>query len=237
MALFTMADPHLSFSHPKPMNIFGSRWQDHPQKIADRWRAAVKPEDTVLVGGDISWAISLEEALPDLTFIDALPGKKIFLRGNHDYWWNTLQKNRIFLESHGLHTIDFLQNNAFAAEGFVLCGTRGWYNDPDTAPAETDYRKIVAREAGRLTLSLQAADKLSGEKLAFFHFPPFYGSFVCRELIDLLHLHGITRCFYGHIHGQYRIPPRTEFEGITFTIVASDYLNFTPHLISPCFFH
>lgn len=233
MALFTMADTHLSFAHPKPMDIFGGRWQDHPNKIADRWRAVVTDRDTVLVGGDISWGISLEEALPDLRFIDEQPGKKIFLRGNHDYWWSTLQKNRAFLEANGLTTIDFLQNNAFSCDGFVICGTRGWYNDPDTAPAETDYKKIVAREAGRLKLSLQAAANMEGEKLVFFHFPPYFGSYVCRELIDILHEYGITRCYYGHIHGQYRVPPYSDFEGIRFTLVASDYLGFTPYLIAP----
>lgn len=233
MALFTMADTHLSFAHPKPMHIFGGRWQDHPDKIADRWRALVKDGDTVLVGGDISWGISLEEALPDLQFIDELPGRKILLRGNHDYWWSTLQKNRDFLVRYGLTSIEFMQNNAFEADGFVLCGTRGWYNDPDTAPAETDYQKIVAREAGRLRLSLDAAKNMADEKLVFFHFPPYFGSYICRELINILHEYGIKRVYYGHIHGQYRLPPHTEFEGITFTLVASDYLNFTPYLINP----
>lgn len=233
MALFTMADTHLSFAHPKPMDIFGERWQDHANKIAARWKALVTDSDTVLVGGDISWGISLEEALPDLQFIDKLPGKKIFLRGNHDYWWSTLQKNNDFLHSHEITTIEFMQNNAFAVDGFVLCGTRGWYNDPDTAPAETDYKKIVTREAGRLKLSLEAAKNMDGEKLAFFHFPPCFSSYICREIINVLHEYGIERAYYGHIHGQYRLPPTTLFEGITFTLVASDYLSFTPYIINP----
>ena len=235
MALFTIADPHLSLAKPKPMDIFGNRWQDHANRLAKNWRAIVTDDDTVLVGGDISWGISLDEAGPDLALIDSPPGKKIFLRGNHDYWWNTLQKNKDFLTAGGHTTIDFLQNNAFICEEFVICGTRGWYNDPGTAPKETDYKKIVAREAIRLEFSLKAGAAMAEgrELIAFFHFPPYYGDYICRELIDLLHAYGVKRCYFGHIHGQYRIPPSTEFEGIRFTITSCDYLSFTPLMIRP----
>ncbi len=235
MALYTIADPHLSLAKPKPMDIFGNRWQDHTERLVAGWRAVVEPEDTVLVGGDISWGISLAEAAPDLALIDALPGKKIFLRGNHDYWWNTLQKNRDYLASAGHTTIDFLQNDAHICEEFVLCGTRGWYNDPGVAPKETDYKKIVTREAIRLEFSLKAGAAIAEgrEMLAFFHFPPYYGDYICRELIDLLHAYGIRRAYFGHIHGQYRIPPSVEFEGIRFCVTSSDYLSFVPLRIHP----
>lgn len=235
MALFTIADPHFSLAKPKPMDIFGSRWQNHTERFVKGWKAVVDEDDTVLVGGDISWGISLAEAGPDLALIDSLPGKKIFLRGNHDYWWNTLQKNKDFLEAGGHFSIDFLQNNAFVCEDFVICGTRGWYNDPGTAPKETDYKKIVTREAIRLEFSLKAGAAIAEgrEIIAFFHFPPYYGDYICRELIDLLHAHGVKRCYFGHIHGQYRVPPSTEFEGIRFTVTSSDYLSFVPLKILP----
>ncbi len=235
MALYTIADPHLSLATHKPMDIFGTRWQDHTDRLIKGWQAVVEEGDTVLVGGDISWGISLAEAAPDLTLIDSLPGKKIFLRGNHDYWWNTLQKNQQHLEANGQFSIDFLQNNAFVCEEFVICGTRGWYNDPGVAPKETDYKKIVNREAMRLEFSLKAGAAIANgrEMLAFFHFPPYFGDYICRELIDLLHAYNIRRAYFGHIHGQYKIPPSVEFEGIRFTVTSSDYLSFVPLRIFP----
>ncbi|MGM9647336.1 MAG: metallophosphoesterase [Eubacteriales bacterium] len=235
MALYTIADPHLSLSKHKPMDIFGSRWQDHTDRLTKGWTAVVDEDDTVLVGGDISWGISLDEAVPDLALIDSLPGKKIFLRGNHDYWWNTLQKNNEYLAANGLTTIDFLQNNAHICEDFVICGTRGWYNDPGVAPKEADYKKIVTREAIRLEFSLKAGSGIADgrEMLAFFHFPPYYGDYICKELIELLHAYGVKRAYFGHIHGQYRIPPSAEFEGIRFTVTSSDYLSFVPLRIFP----
>lgn len=228
MALFILSDTHLSLSTHKPMDIFGSRWQGHTDKLIARWKETVCNSDTVIIGGDISWGISLEEAADDLRLIGSLPGKKIFLRGNHDYWWNTLSKNEAFLESEGIRGISFLQNNAIAAEGFVVCGTRGWYNDSDAAPKDSSYDKIVAREVLRLKMSLDAAKPLEGEKLVVFHFPPVFGSYVCRELVDTLHDYQIRRVYFGHIHGKYRIPGTITFEGIEMSLTSGDFLDFRP---------
>lgn len=233
MALYILSDTHLSLTVEKPMNVFGNRWTSHAEKIEKNWRAIVTPEDTVIVGGDISWGISLEQAAEDLRFLGALPGKKIFLRGNHDYWWNTITKNREFLEREGIFDIDFLQNNAISTDGFVICGTRGWYSDSANAPADADYKKIVSREALRLRMSLDAANGMDGEKIAVFHFPPVFGDYVCREFVDILHEYDVKRVFFGHIHGLYRVPATTVYEDITFTLCSSDFLNFVPYKIHP----
>ncbi len=231
MALYILSDTHLSKAKEKPMDIFGSRWTSHAEKIEKNWQAVVTPSDTVIIGGDISWGISLDEAAPDLKFIADLPGKKIFLRGNHDYWWNTLTKNREFFDRCGICGIDFLQNNAISAEGFVICGTRGWYSDSANAPSDTDYKKIVAREALRLKMSLDASHDMEGERIAIFHFPPVFGDYVCREIVDILHEYNIDRVFFGHIHGLYRVPQVTLFEDIEFSLCSCDFLNFIPYRI------
>ncbi len=228
MSLYILSDTHLSLKCEKPMDVFGTRWKNHTEKISSGWKKAVGPDDTVIVGGDISWGISLEEASDDLRFIANLPGRKIFLRGNHDYWWSTLSKNRSFFEKEKITGIEFLQNNAIETDGFIICGTRGWYSDSSNAPEEADYNKIVTREALRLRLSIDASAKMSGERIAIFHFPPVFGDYVCRELVDILHEYDIKRCFFGHIHGLYKIPPSTTFEGIEFRLCSSDFLEFRP---------
>ncbi len=231
MALFTLSDTHLSLTTEKPMDIFGSRWRDHDKKIEAEWNRLVKKEDTVVVGGDISWGISLAEAAEDLLFLDRLPGQKILLKGNHDYWWTTIKKVEDFFAEKGITTIRLLQNNSFLCEGYALCGTRGWYSDAGNAPEESDYKKIVARETTRLKLSLDSVSDPTPEKLVFMHFPPYFENYVCRPLIDLLHEYGITRCYFGHIHGVYSLAPSSSFEGIEFRLVSADFLNFAPLLI------
>ena len=186
MALYTLSDTHLSFQTAKPMDIFGARWQDHAEKIQKNWRSLITPEDTVIVPGDITWAMTTVEAVEDFAFLDSLPGHKI------------------------------------------ICGTRGWYND-GVSPKECDYQKIVAREGGRLTRSLQAGKALEeGELIAFLHFPPVFGDFVCRPLLDILHAFDVKRVYFGHIHGVYNLPSHFDYESIRFTIVSADYLNFVP---------
>ena len=232
MSLYTLADTHLSLSVNKPMDIFGARWKNHTEKISVLWNKTVTDADTVVIGGDISWGMTAGEAAEDLKFIDALNGKKILMRGNHDYWWSTLSKVNSLFGKENITTVSLLQNNAIPCEGFVICGTRGWYSDPQSNPRNNcDHEKIVARETARLKLSLECASKLEGEKIAFMHFPPVFTDYVCRPLVDLLHEYGIKRCYYGHIHGSYALPPRTVFEGISFYIVSADYLDFRPKLI------
>ncbi len=239
MSLFTMADLHLSLTVNKPMDIFGSRWTDHTEKIRKNWCAIVTDEDTVIVPGDISWAIDYEEAKKDFEFIDSLPGRKILGKGNHDYWWGTLSKNKAFCEELGIKSIDFLFNNAFKVEDYIICGTRGWYVDEklQITTNNVEYQKIVLREASRLKMSLEEAKRLQGENeqiLVFFHFPPVFNSFVCEEIVNILHEYGIKQCYFGHIHGAYSIPKSTVYQGITFTLVSADYLNFVPMILMPC---
>ena len=232
MSLFVLADTHLSLSTDKPMDIFGDRWERHDEKIAENWRQVVKETDTVVINGDISWGMTLDEALPDFRFLQSLPGNKILSKGNHDYWWQTQSKLEQFRISNRLDSISFLHNNAFVCDRFRICGTRGWFSD-SAAPQGTDYQKIVNREVGRLRLSFASLpDGEYDETVVFLHFPPVWGEYVCREIVDELHAHGIRRCFFGHMHGQYKVPAHREFEGIDFCLVSSDYLHFLPYRVA-----
>jgi Predicted phosphohydrolase len=245
MSIFSMADLHLSLSTNKPMDVFGSRWRGYTEKIEKNWRAVVSDDDTVIVPGDISWALSLEETRADMLFIESLPGKKLLGKGNHDYWWTTMNKMKTTLSSWNISSIDFLYNNAHIVEDYVVCGTRGWYIDEklQNTPTETDYTKIVARETIRLDLSLkeakekqkkaESADGTHREILVFLHFPPIFKNFVCTEFIEKLKEHNIRHCYFGHIHGLYTIPRTFTHEGINFTLISADYLNFIPMITLP----
>ena len=239
MSLFVMADLHLSISVDKPMDIFGSRWNDYMTKIQKNWSSIITDDDTVIVPGDITWAIDYNEAYEDFKFIEALPGKKLIGKGNHDYWWGTMAKIRNFVKESGFKSIDFLYNNAYKIDDFIVCGTRGWYVDEKLQNGSTkdaEYNKIVSREAQRLKISLEEAKKLqtNGEQiLVFFHFPPVFNSFVCDEIVDILKEYGIKHCYFGHIHGVYNIPRNTVYDGITFSLISSDYCNFVPMIVMP----
>lgn len=228
MALYVIADLHLSFGTDKPMDVFPG-WENYTERLAQNWRAVVKETDTVLLAGDFSWAMRLEESLADFLWLHRLPGKKIMLKGNHDYWWSTKKKIDEFLLRHGLDDVQILFNNAYAAEGFVLFGTRGWlYN----AKSDEDV-KIVNREAGRLKLSLEAAKKLAGKPVAFLHYPPVYDNMHCEEIMDILVENKITDCYYGHIHGKMaaKKAPLGEYRGIQMHLAACDYVKFMPVLV------
>ena len=237
MSLFVLADTHLSLSADKPMDVFGARWKDHAKKIEKNWNAVITDADTIVIPGDISWAMNLEQASKDLLFLASLPGRKILARGNHDYYWTSVSKMRAMFSAHGYDNVDFLQNNAFVCENFVICGSRGWYSSPEDAPRGADYDKVMARENLRLEMSLSAAKELAAssaqpkELIAFFHFPPVFGDFVLRETVELLKRYGVRRAYYGHIHGLYNIPSGRIYDGIEFSIVSADYLNFVPLLI------
>ena len=242
MSLFVIGDLHLSTlaSTNKSMEVFGRRWAGYIDKISKNWKAIVNPDDTVIIPGDISWALSLEEAESDLKFIDLLPGRKIFLKGNHDFWWSTLSKMKSFFEKKSITTIEFLYNNAVVVENFILCGSRGWYQDNDNEKAHQDnnYEKIIARECIRLRLSLDEGKKLKEENpekelIVFMHFPPCWNKFECREFIDVLKEYQVGRCYFGHIHGNYTAPRYINYDGIDFIIASADYLEFTPRLILP----
>lgn len=239
MSIFAIADLHLPLSANKPMDIFGNRWHDYVEKIRKNWCAIVNDDDTVIIPGDISWSIDIEAADADFSFIESLPGKKLLGKGNHDYWWGTMSKNRAYVQQRGFKTIDFLFNNAYEIEDYIVCGTRGWYIDEKLQITKNDaeYDKIVARESSRLKLSLEEAVKLQNGRdkqiLVFLHFPPVFGSFVCEPIIQILKDFDIKNCYYGHIHGVYNIPKNINYENITFTIISADYLNFVPMILMP----
>lgn len=239
MAVYTIADLHLSHAVDKPMDKFGHRWTGYTEKIEKRWRALVSDNDTVVVPGDISWAMTLDEAADDFRFIESLPGKKIIGKGNHDFWWTTVSKMRKFLSDIGVTSVDFLQNNAFISDGKVICGTRGWFIDEKLQATQnpTDYDKLIAREAGRLELSLKEGERLRdgiGEDMpimVFMHFPPVFGDFVVHELVGVMKSHGVRECFFGHIHGRYSIPQTIEYEGIKITLISADFIDFYPQKV------
>lgn len=238
MSIFSIADLHLSQTVNKPMDKFGSRWTNHTEKLIKRWNAVVTDNDTVIIPGDISWGISLEEALEDLLLIDKLPGKKLIGKGNHDYWWGTLTKMYQFFEENQIHSIQFLYNNAYEVEDYIVCGTRGWYVEEKLQNEKNaDYEKIVNRENLRLEMCIKEAEALRGDSnkqiLVYFHFPPVFKSFVCREFVDTLKKHNIKNCYFGHMHGQYNVQRTTEFEGIRFNLISSDFLDFIPMITMP----
>ena len=233
MSIYAIADLHLSTkTADKSMEVFGKRWDGYMDRIERNWRHLVKENDTVIIPGDISWALSLEDAADDLLLIDSLPGKKLISRGNHDYWWASLKKMKDFFCEKGITKIEPIQNNAIKAEGKIICASRGWFYDKGTAPQDIDYKKIVDREVIRIKLGIDEARKLGDEEiLMFLHFPPALGDEACPEIIDLLNKEGIKRVFYGHIHGKYDIPKTEERYGMKMTIVSADYLNFIPLLV------
>ena len=241
MSLFVIADLHLSSDGSKSMEIFGSRWADYMNKLRKNWSAVVSPEDTVIVPGDISWGLKLEDARDDLLFLESLPGQKLIGKGNHDFWWSTATKMNTLMESCGIKTVRPLYNNAYAFDDCIVCGTRGWFVEEcqQHTVGTVDYARIVNREVVRLRLSLDAAVKLREESgrdlpiLVFLHFPPVWADFVCREIVDTLHEYAIKTCYFGHIHGAYHMPKSFSFEGIDLQLCAADALNFTPMLVKP----
>lgn len=241
MSLYTIADLHLSIGvgKEKAMDVFGSRWQGYVQKLERNWRAIVEEDDSVIIPGDISWALGIDEALADFRFIDSLPGTKYIGKGNHDFWWCTQKKLTEFFEANHITTIKILYNCAYEVEDYIICGTRGWFYDDSISgiPAGTDFDKLVHREAQRLKISLDAAKELSEVSgkpiLCFLHFPPVWNGTACDPFLDLLEAYKIKKCYFGHIHGSYASPPYFEYRGITFAIIAADYLNFVPRIIFP----
>jgi len=232
MALFVIADPHLGFGVNKPMHIFGSRWQDHEKRLAENWCEMVGPDDTVVIPGDISWAMQLDESLPDLRFLDSLPGRKILSRGNHDYWWSSLAKLAQFCRDHELTTLSFLRNNGLLIPpDRIVCGTRGWIL-PDDPEFTTADEKIYIREAGRLQLSLKAAAPLrqAGRELVVcLHFPPFSRNSRPTLFTELLEEYQADCCVFGHIHsdngfGDLSGPPGN----VAYHLASADYLGFKP---------
>ena len=227
MSVYAIADLHLSFGVNKPMDIFFG-WDNYVQKLETNWKKLVSEEDTVIIPGDISWGINYAEALPDLKWIDAMPGKKILLKGNHDLWWDTMGKNMRLKEENELNTIEFLFNNSFAVENIAVCGTRSWFFDAE----KSADKKVLLREVGRLQRSIDAAVESGKEPVVFLHYPPLSLLEECEEIIECLVQNGIKRCYYGHMHGKAAIAAfNGEKYGIRFKLISADTLGFVPYLI------
>ncbi|MCL2401725.1 MAG: metallophosphoesterase [Oscillospiraceae bacterium] len=228
MSLYAIGDLHLSFGSDKPMDVFGGGWNNYIEKIKDGF-SHLCAEDVCVLCGDTSWGISLEESLEDFKFLNQLPGRKIILKGNHDYWWATAAKLKAFFEGNGIDNIDILHNNCFVYRGAAVCGTRGWLMDGE-ADAEQNG-KIMAREVSRLRTSLESADD-SLEKLCFFHYPPRFKNMVCQDIIAMMNEHRVKNCWYGHIHGYgHRFAVQGEVEGIFYKMISADFVNFIPQKI------
>ena len=229
MSLFYIADLHLSEGDPnKKMDVFGGRWRDYTNKITKAWTDTVTDEDTVIIGGDFSWAMDLDGAYPDFALINSLPGRKIMLEGNHDFYWQSLKKMTAFCSENGFK-FEFLRNNAYLCDGIAVCGCRGWYTDEREIPeSAADSAKLIARETGRLKASLDQGAKLGGEPVVFMHFPPVFGAYKCEQFADVMLEYGVRRCYFGHIHGKYDVPPKINYRGVDFYIGSADYLFFKP---------
>ncbi len=206
MSIYIIGDLHLSFKDPKPMDIFGDNWENHEEKIKQDWISKVNEEDTVILAGDFSWAMKLEDTLLDFEYINKLPGKKILLKGNHDYWWTTVTNMRKFLKENNIQNVDFLYNNSYEIENKVICGTRGWsLSVEDTAQDQ----KIIDREINRLKLSIEDAISKYGtdkEIIAILHYPPVTQANILKNettpFIQILKEYNIKKCYYGHLHGS-----------------------------------
>jgi len=228
--IYVIGDLHLAFSVNKPMDIFGNNWENHAEKIKQNWLKKVKENDTVVLPGDFSWAMYLEETYEDFLFLNELPGKKILSKGNHDYWWTTLTNMNKYLIDNNFHDIYFLHNNSYFVENKIIVGTRGWIN---TSPITKENQKILKRECDRLELSIIDGIKKFGndkEIIAFLHYPPFYKEENIPEEIDFIKRmskYNIKKCFYGHLHGEsHKDAIEGNVDGIEFKLVSSDYLGF-----------
>lgn len=226
MALYAIGDLHLSLTVNKSMEVFGAGWENYTERLRQSL-FQLGEEDTIVLAGDTSWGMSLEEAEADLRFLGQMPGRKILLKGNHDYWWNTVSKMRKFLEEKGIGNIEFLHNNCFPYGEYAICGTRGWFWEEEQGAQDA---KVLNRELGRLETSLKAAG--DREKLVFLHYPPLYQGYQCPEILQLLQKYGVERCWYGHLHGGgCRLARTGNWEGITFSLISADHLGFVPKKI------
>ena len=235
MALYVMADLHLPFGIDKPMDIFGAGWANYVERLEYNWQSAVSDDDTVIIPGDFSWATYLEQSKRDFEFLNALNGRKILLKGNHDYWWSTMNKLKLFIKENGFENIEFMQNNAMEYNGTALCGTRGWLH-PSWEGFGAEDRKIFDREVLRMELSLKDAEKRYGtdvEKYVFMHYPPTSGIYAENDMTRLFAEFNVKKVFYGHLHGAaHRNSVKGEYDGVEYALVSADYLQFMPKKIA-----
>lgn len=227
MALYAIGDLHLSLGKDKPMDVFGGRWENYVEKLLDGF-SSLGADDVCVLCGDLTWGTTLEDAKEDFLFIDRLPGKKIILKGNHDYWWTTAAKAYKFFAENGIKSIDILNNNCYFYGEKAICGTRGWFYEEERGGQHD--KKIMLRELGRLETSLKAAG--DREKLVFLHYPPKYVGYECPELLDMLERYRVPLCCYGHIHSQgCAMAFEGTLRGTKYRLVSADHVFFRPQLI------
>ncbi|WP_083238821.1 metallophosphoesterase [Caloranaerobacter ferrireducens] len=224
MSIYGISDLHLDFSGEKPMDIFGDNWLDHEVKIFENWKQIVNEEDLVLVPGDVSWAMKLDDAYIDLLKIDQLPGIKVITKGNHDYWWSTKSK----LKALKFNTIHFLQNDYFLYKSIGICGTRGWISKDNDEFGEKD-EKIFNRELNRLKLSLESIKEDVKEIIVMLHYPPFNIDGSPNEFVEIMNQYNVSTCVYGHLHGEgHKFAVEGEIGGIKFHCISCDFIDFRP---------
>ena len=225
MALYAMGDLHLSLGADKPMDVFGGAWRGYMDKLREGL-SIIGPEDTTVLMGDLSWGLDMEQSANDFAFINAIPGRKIILKGNHDYWWTTATKFYKFCEAKGFSDMYILNNNCYEYEDVAICGTRGWFFEEDAAVGSHND-KVFKRELIRLETSLKAAGEK--EKLCFLHYPPRYRGYECPEILSLLQRYGVSACYYGHLHGDsHKLAIEGMHDGVEFRLCAADFVNFYP---------
>ena len=227
MALYAIGDLHLCLGAPKPMDIFGGAWVGYMDKLKEGLSCITENDTTVLLG-DLSWALGLDAAKADFAFINDIPGRKIILKGNHDYWWSTAAKFYKFCAENGFSNMEILNNNHYLYEDIAICGTRGWFFEEERSSDHDG--KVFRRELMRLEASLQSAgDK---QKYVFLHYPPRYKGYTCDEILALLEKYEVRRCFYGHLHGpSHGLAMEGLWDGTEFRLVAADRLNFRPFTV------
>lgn len=225
MSLYAIGDLHLSLTANKSMDVFGPRWENYVEKIKDGF-SALEPEDVCVLCGDLSWGMSLDEALEDFRFIESLPGRKILVKGNHDYWWTSMTKMTAFFEKHGFTTMSFLHNNAYPyGDAAAVCGTRGWFYEQSRGVSHD--KKLIEREAMRLEASLRAAGER--DKYVFLHYPPRYGEYACSEILTLLRQYDVKVCCSGHLHAEsLRLAFNGYWERTRHICVSADGVSFKP---------
>ncbi len=227
MALYAIGDLHLSLGAEKPMDVFGGGWVGYMEKLREGM-AHIRPEDTTVLLGDLSWALDLEGAAPDFAWIDQIPGRKIILKGNHDYWWSTASKFYKFCQDHGFSDQWILNNNHYEYDGWAICGTRGWFFEEQRSDDHDE--KVFKRELLRLEASLRSAGDLP--KMVFLHYPPRYKGYQCPEILELMDRYQVKRCFYGHLHGpSHKLAMEGLWDGIEYCLVSADRLDFKPFTV------
>ena len=227
MALYAIGDLHLCLGAPKPMDIFGGAWVGYMEKLKEGM-SVIGPEDTTVLLGDLSWSLDLPNARADFAWINEIPGRKIILKGNHDYWWSTAAKFQKFCKENGFENMHLLNNNCFEYEDFAICGTRGWFFEEERSGQHDE--KVFKRELIRLETSLKAAGEKS--KLVFLHYPPRYKGYECGDILALLEKYNVRRCFYGHLHGgSHKLAMEGQWDGVEFRLVAADYIGFKPYTV------